>query len=64
LVVEWRDDVGAQLERALKVRRHERVVDTQISPCRLARSAIARDVDQLEHRVGRRLEPQQLACSA
>ena len=53
------DDVGAERERLLQVRRRERVVDDD------ARVALVRelrdrlDVDDRQHRVGRRLDPHQ-----
>ena len=60
-----RDDVGAELERPLEVRRHERVVDGE-QRCRVGLQTCGdrRDVDELQHRVGRRLDPHELRRSA
>ena len=41
-VVEWSDDVGAELERPLQVRRGERVVHDELAPTSCAASAAAR----------------------
>ena len=51
------DDVGAEIERALEVRGRERVVDDQQGAGRLRGAATARDVDEVEQRVRRRLDP-------
>ena len=53
------DEVGAELERPLEVRRHERVVDGEQHAARGGRPRRRRDVEELEHRVGRRLDPAQ-----
>ena len=58
------DDVGAERERLLQVRRRERVVDDERARRRAcAASATARDVDDVEQRVRRRLDPDERACA-
>ena len=50
------DDVGAELERALEVGRHEGVVDRQERAVGVRDLGRAGDVGDLHHRVGRRLD--------
>ena len=59
------DDVEAELERALHPGAREGVVGHGDEAARRARSAaIAREVGQLEQRIGRRLDPDHAACRA
>ena len=53
------DDVGAELERALHQRRRERVVDADERARRVRGLDERGQVGDLEHRVGRRLDPEQ-----
>ena len=53
------DDVGAVLERALHQGRRERVVDADQRTRGVRRLDERRQVGDLEHRVGRRLDPEQ-----
>ena len=57
------DDVGAELERALEVRRRERVVDDDERADGMRGLGDRADVDDVEQRVRRRLEPDQLGLS-
>ena len=52
------DDVGAELERLLQVRRGEGVVDHDHRAGCVRRLGHGPDVDDVQHRVGRRLEPE------
>ena len=54
------DDVGAERERLLQVRARERVVDDDERAGRVRALGDRGDVDDLEQRVGRRLEPDQV----
>ena len=51
------DDVGAELERPLQIRRRERVVDDEDRAGRVRRVGGRADVDDVEQRVRRRLDP-------
>ena len=51
------DDVGAEVERRLEVRRRERVVDDEQRARRVRRRRDGRDVDDVQQRVRRRLDP-------
>ena len=51
------DDVGAELERLLQVRRRERVVDDEQRAGGVRRVGGGADVDDVEERVRRRLDP-------
>ena len=51
------DDVGAELQRLLQVRRGEGVVDDDQRAGRVRRLGHRADVDDVQHRVRRRLEP-------
>ncbi len=51
------DDVGAELERTLQVRRRERVVDDEERAGRVCGLGGGGDVHDVEHRVRRRLDP-------
>ena len=51
------DDVGAERERLLQVRRRERVVDDDERADRVRRLGGRADVDDVQQRVRRRLEP-------
>ena len=53
------DDVGAELQRLLQVRRGERVVDNDLRAPRVGQLDDRRDVDDREHRIRRRLDPHQ-----
>ena len=53
------DDVGAELERPLQVRRRERVVDDDDRAGFVRRVGGGVDVDDVQQRVGRRLDPDQ-----
>ena len=58
------DQVGAELERALEVRRHEGVVDGEAGRRALRRSRRRRAMSaELEQRVGRRLDPAPASCA-
>ena len=50
-------DVGAEVERVLQVRRGERVVDDDLRADRVRRLGDGGDVDDVEQRVGRALDP-------
>ena len=54
------DDVGAVLQRPLQQRRREHVVDDDDGADLLGDLADGGDVDQLQRRIGRRLEEEQL----
>ena len=56
-VIEWSDDVGAELERTLEIRRREGVVDDDHRAGLVRRFGGGLDVDDVQHRVRRRLEP-------
>jgi len=56
------DEVGAQRQRLLEHRRGEGVVDHGDRPAILAGGEQARQVDDLQRRVGRRLEVEQVAA--
>ena len=51
------DDVRAEVERVLEVRRRERRVDDEQGAGGARRGCDGRDVDEVEQRVGRRLDP-------
>ena len=51
------DDVGAEVERVLEVGRRERVVDDDERARRVRRLRGGADVDDVQHRVRRRLDP-------
>ena len=54
------DEIGAERERLLQVRRREGVVDHDLDVASLAQIDDRRDVDNLEERIGRALEPDDL----
>ena len=54
------DEVGAELERLLQVRRRERVVDDEQRTDRVRRVCGLADVDDVQKRVRRRLDPHEL----
>ena len=56
------DDVGAELQRALEVRRGERVVDDEQRAGRVRGVGGAADVDQVQERVRRCLRPDELSA--
>ena len=60
------DDVGAELQRTLQVRRRERVVDDDARAARVRELRHGRDVDDGERGIGRRLDPHHrgAACHA
>ncbi len=51
------DDVGAERERLLQVRGRERVVDDDEGADRMRRLGGRTDVDEVQERIRRRLEP-------
>ena len=51
------DDVGAEVERLLQVRRRERVVDDEDRADGVRRVGGRADVDDVEQRIRRRLDP-------
>ena len=53
------DQVGAELKRPLQRRRREGVVDHEDRPRRMCRVRRGRDVDHVQQRVGRGLDPDQ-----
>src|SRR3569832_2191441 len=54
------DEVRAQLQRLLVERRRKHVVDDQLGAMRLGDLGYARDVDELDGRIGRRLDEHHL----
>ena len=64
-VVEWTTTSAPERERLLKIRRRERVVDRdELGPAGCAAPRSRGDVDELEQRVGRRLDPEELRVRA
>ena len=54
------DDVGPELDRLLEVGRRERVIDGQLGPVLVGDLGDGRDVEDLQERVGRRFDPDEL----
>jgi len=52
--------IGAQLERPLEIGRGEGVIDDQECACAVCLFRHSRDIDDLQERVGRRFDPDQL----
>jgi len=56
------DDVRAEIERSLAIRAGKRVVDGHGDVVLVGQSRYRGDVDQLEQRVGRTLQPDQASA--